>query len=1035
MSKEICKDPKGRYIKKELLGSGAFKTVFRAYDTEEGTEVAWNQVKLAGVGNAQKKKIHQEIVILDSVKHESIMEIYDHWETEDGDFLVFITELMSSGTLKDFLRKSKKVRLRNIKKWCRQLLEGLDYLHSHDPPIIHRDLKCENIFMNGSRGEVKIGDLGLSICMKDKKFASSVIGTPEYMAPELYEECYNEKVDIYAFGLCVLEMVTGDYPYSECENVAQVYKKVTNGLKPEGIEKIKDTDIKDFINLCICHRDIRPSARQLMYHPFLTNTHNNDCVLIFDHDGEEEEEEQELEDVRVVLVNESNANNSTVDQVTLKLYIKIEGTNKYKEIKFPFNLRKDTPRGVSSEMVNELNLADNFVAEIANAIATTLQNAKLTFLAESDSSLISNSSDHHSNNSLVSSFSVNAATSTTMTKTSLNQSPIANVVSTNNNSEVVPNSNNPTINTTNVTVVPANTSTVPSANISNNVSVNQVAPVATSTNNVTVNTLPNLLDFVNSTSSLNTPPSPQKEAKLIDLDTLPPVKPTTNPTVSPLNISTVNVTSSSTNTSNTTPRGNVSAPITGTTGVNNANVNPNLQTINKPTNVAPNASTTTKPSSLTGSNNQIPPKVNNNAIQPTNNNVIQQEKKEKPLTIDVKCIEPTTFKKESPTTEQKVSPSNNNGTKPNSPSNNTFPNSNTNVNINNNNGSQVVQQNQNGTLKGTTSTTPTIQPAKPKINTTNPTATFLNVSEQWQGLIQRQLKELDIILQRHKKEQLEFIEKNNLSPEFLKSAPTYTLENSLITNRRESVTNIKTKENEEEIKVTQPTPSITTPTVTPSKPLYVATNQSKVTPVVTTTIPTTNPNSTPVTTKPTTSTTQNTIQPKLDKQTLQSKSSNTLLTPELQTAINKNLICLSSSSSQNTPSLLTAASNSNQQTTKIVSTNTENLAPKNTSPLKQQTNNSNGSSGSVKTLIQNEIKTTNGVSTATSNKKPAPIISPNNTTNLLDLFGDIQPNTVSRPNKINEQTTSRTVTTSLGTAAPSSTAAPNSTQFFDPNLT
>lgn len=51
-------------------------------------------------------------------------------------------------------------------------------------------------------------------------------GTPEFMAPELYEEEYNELVDIYAFGMCVLEMVTFEYPYSECTNAAQIYKKV-----------------------------------------------------------------------------------------------------------------------------------------------------------------------------------------------------------------------------------------------------------------------------------------------------------------------------------------------------------------------------------------------------------------------------------------------------------------------------------------------------------------------------------------------------------------------------------------------------------------------------------------------------------------------------------------------------------------------------------------------------------------------------------------------------------------------------------------
>lgn len=55
-----------------------------------------------------------------------------------------------------------------------------------------------------------------------------VIGTPEFMAPELYDENYNELVDVYSFGLCILEMLTGEYPYSECNNPAQIYKKVTS---------------------------------------------------------------------------------------------------------------------------------------------------------------------------------------------------------------------------------------------------------------------------------------------------------------------------------------------------------------------------------------------------------------------------------------------------------------------------------------------------------------------------------------------------------------------------------------------------------------------------------------------------------------------------------------------------------------------------------------------------------------------------------------------------------------------------------------
>lgn len=52
------------------------------------------------------------------------------------------------------------------------------------------------------------------------------LGTPEFMAPELYDEEYNELIDIYSFGMCMLEMVTLEYPYSECKSTAQIFKKV-----------------------------------------------------------------------------------------------------------------------------------------------------------------------------------------------------------------------------------------------------------------------------------------------------------------------------------------------------------------------------------------------------------------------------------------------------------------------------------------------------------------------------------------------------------------------------------------------------------------------------------------------------------------------------------------------------------------------------------------------------------------------------------------------------------------------------------------
>jgi len=61
---------------------------------------------------------------------------------------------------------------------------------------------------------------------KDIYFQLYILGTPEFMAPEMYEEHYDESVDVYAFGMCMLEMATSEYPYTECTGPAQIYKKV-----------------------------------------------------------------------------------------------------------------------------------------------------------------------------------------------------------------------------------------------------------------------------------------------------------------------------------------------------------------------------------------------------------------------------------------------------------------------------------------------------------------------------------------------------------------------------------------------------------------------------------------------------------------------------------------------------------------------------------------------------------------------------------------------------------------------------------------
>ncbi|PPD75091.1 hypothetical protein GOBAR_DD27996 [Gossypium barbadense] len=257
---------------------------YKAFDEYEGIEVAWNQVKLHDLlqSSDDLERLYCEIHLLKTLKHENIMKFYTSWVDTSNRNINFVTEMFTSGTLRQYRLKNRKVNIRAVKHWCRQILRGLLYLHSRDPPVIHRDLKCDNIFINGNQGEVKIGDLGLAAILR-KSHAARCVGTPEFMAPEVYEEEYNELVDIYSFGMCILEMVTFEYPYSECTHPAQIYKKVVLGKKPEALYKVKDPEVREFIEKCLATVSHRLTAMELLRDPFLQIDDYGSDLTLFEY--------------------------------------------------------------------------------------------------------------------------------------------------------------------------------------------------------------------------------------------------------------------------------------------------------------------------------------------------------------------------------------------------------------------------------------------------------------------------------------------------------------------------------------------------------------------------------------------------------------------------------------------------------------------------------------------------------------------------------------------------------------------------------
>ncbi|KAF6724656.1 Serine/threonine-protein kinase WNK3 [Oryzias melastigma] len=332
--KAVATSPGGRFLKFDIeLGRGAFKTVYKGLDTETWVEVAWCELQDRKLTKAEQQRFKEEAEMLKGLQHPNIVRFYDSWESalRGKKCIVLVTELMTSGTLKTYLKRFKVMKPKVLRSWCRQILKGLHFLHTRTPPIIHRDLKCDNIFITGPTGSVKIGDLGLATLMRTS-FAKSVIGTPEFMAPEMYEEHYDESVDVYAFGMCMLEMATSEYPYSECQNAAQIYRKVTSGIKPASFDKVNDPEIKEIIEGCIRqNKSQRLSIRDLLNHAFF---------------GEDT-------GVRVELAEEDTG---IQDCLALRIWVedpkKLKGKHKDNEaIEFSYDLENDSAEEVALEMV------------------------------------------------------------------------------------------------------------------------------------------------------------------------------------------------------------------------------------------------------------------------------------------------------------------------------------------------------------------------------------------------------------------------------------------------------------------------------------------------------------------------------------------------------------------------------------------------------------------------------------------------------------------------------------------------------------
>uniref|UniRef100_A0A673GYM0 Nuclear receptor-binding protein n=1 Tax=Sinocyclocheilus rhinocerous TaxID=307959 RepID=A0A673GYM0_9TELE len=245
---------------------------YLAMDTEEGVEVVWNEVMFSERKNfkLQEEKVKAVFDNLIQLEHLNIVKFHKYWADvkENRTRVIFITEYMSSGSLKQFLKKTKKnhktMNEKAWKRWCTQILSALSYLHSCEPAIIHGNLTCDTIFIQHN-GLIKIGSVAPDTINNHVKTCREEQKSLHFFAPEYGAVAsVTTAVDIYSFGMCALEMAVleiqsnGESSYVSQEAINSAILSLEDPLQREFIQKCLEVDPSK-----------RPTARELLFHQAL----------------------------------------------------------------------------------------------------------------------------------------------------------------------------------------------------------------------------------------------------------------------------------------------------------------------------------------------------------------------------------------------------------------------------------------------------------------------------------------------------------------------------------------------------------------------------------------------------------------------------------------------------------------------------------------------------------------------------------------------------------------------------------------------